>query len=107
MNEYGKSARDGLIMGLVLMIFGCVVLEYLELTGSAFPSTAEFQTFIKSTEFLERVFMFVLCASWIGFAHCLGYIVGNITVYSVYFVQRFWYLRKLLKPERIYTGDPV
>lgn len=107
MNENGKSVRDGLIMGLVLMIFGLVVHEYLEMTGSVYPSTAEFQALFKSAEFLEHVFTFVLCAFWIATVHTLGFIAVNIAVYSVYFVQRAWYLHKLRKPERVYTGDPL
>ncbi len=107
MNEEGKSSIKLYIMSLSFFFFCFFVQRYYEMTGKDYPSPSEFTLFFQSTEFSEYVFIFVACAYLLVCFWCLSCILVNIVVYAVYFVQRFWYLHKLRKPERVYTGDPL
>lgn len=104
MNEHGKSCIEGLIMGLSLILIAAILLPYIESCGFYFPFSAEL---FQSVEFSERAFWFMICGWLFAACHGFSYLVGNIFIYAVYFVQRAWYLRKLRKPERVYTGDPL
>lgn len=104
MNEEGKATKELVVCCMSLMLLACFLLPFFDSIGFEFPLPAElFQTL----EYSERVFWFIHCGLLISLIYVFSVIVGNISVYAVYFVQRFWYLHKLRKPERVYTGDPL
>lgn len=104
MNEHGKSFKDAIVVTLSFLCLSGILLPFYEAVGFDIPFSAEI---ICSLEFAERMFWFMVCSFILVSMHVIGFIVGNVISYAVYFIQRAWYLHKLRKPERIYTGDPL
>jgi len=104
MNEEGKSWIFATILSFFTGFSAVFLMPFFYSNGGDLPLGSEF---IGSLEFSERLFWFLSCVSLLAGVVSFLYVIVNIAFYSVYFVQRYWYLRKLRKPERVYTGDPL
>lgn len=102
MNEQGKEQISSLSSGLFLMLAVLAFFPYLEANDYVLPFKK--LTTVQYSEFICWVF-FGLWAY--GVLRAFSYIISGVCCYVVYFVQRAWYLHKLRKPERVYTGDPL
>lgn len=102
MNEYGKSIISSLAQSIFFMCFLFAVIPYYRANGNTLPIYNITPVQVSELAFWCMFFVFIIGTFWV-----LGHVISTVCCYAVYFVQRFWYLRKLRKPERIYTGDPV
>ncbi len=101
MNDYGKLGISTFAPNLFAMFILLSILPFYEANGSL-PVEGMTDLQISEIVFWAGFFAFIL-----GSFYALSYIISFVGHYLVYFVQRYWYLRKLRKPERIYTGDPL
>ena len=104
MNEEGKSWISATIFSFFNAFITVFLMPFFYSNGSKFPLGVEF---IGSVEFSERFFWFLMSVSLLASVAVILFVIVSIAFYSVYFVQRYCYLRKLRKPERVYTGDPL
>ncbi len=101
MNDYGKGCILHTSFSIFLVLLALLTHPYYVANG-AYPFEE-----ITVLEISELFCWVMVCLLVIGTLYCLGFLISGICCYVVYFVQRAWYLHKLRKPERVYTGDPL
>lgn len=102
MNDYGKSCVHTLTLDFFLIVNVVLVMPYLEASGSLFGYVTDI-----TPELSEHYYWLFLCVSSLGMCLAFCFLISGLICYAVYFVQRIYYIRKLHKPERVYTGDPL
>lgn len=102
MNENGKASIMVFSVDICLLLSLLLVTPYYEANGGVFPT--DNITVVQTSEivFWCLFIAFIALSLWV-----ISHIISLVCCYAVYFVQRAWYLHKLRKPERIYTGDPL
>lgn len=102
MNDYGKSCISTFGADIFFLFILLAVMPFYYSNGNAMP----FEN-ITGVQVSELVCWCSLCAFvFLGF-WVLGHLISGVCCYAVYFFQRILYIRKLYKPERVYTGDPL
>ena len=100
MNDFGKSSVHILTVDFFLMLLAVLSMPYIESSGSSFGYVTDI-----TPDLSEHIYWFFLCLCSLAMCLALCFLISALFCYSVYFVQRAWYLHKLRKPERVYTGD--
>jgi len=93
MNDYGKLGISTFALSLFDMFFVMSIYPLYESNGR-FPIEGFTTLQVSECVFWAGLFAFV-----IGSLYFLSYVISFVGHYLVYFVQRYWYLRKLRKPE--------
>lgn len=102
MNENGKSSIIVYSVDILLLLSILLVQPYYKANGGVFPTDNITVVQISEIVFWCLFIAFIALSLWV-----ISYIISSVCCYAVYFVQRAWYLHKLRKPERLYTGDPL
>lgn len=99
MNEWGREYIKFLSMQLVFL--GVILSAWPYMIANNLTCSIEFSE-IQVSEHYYWIFIhgveFALLVS-------ISVVVSTLVCYLVYIVQRSWFLYKLRKPERVYTGD--
>ncbi len=101
MNEHGKDEIKFLSLSLAFMFILLSFMPLYEVNGGL--PVNDFTEIQVSECIFWAYFFFCILSLFYGLSH----FISTACCYLVYFVQRYWYLRKLRKPERVYTGDPL
>lgn len=102
MNENGKVSISYYTRLLIYLFCLLLIMPYYEANGGILPFND-----LTSYQLSEIVCWCMLIAFIILTLYTISFLISSVCCYVVYFVQRAWYLHKLRKPERVYTGDPL
>lgn len=102
MNDLFESCARSLSFGFFIMFVAVLVLPYAEASGDSFRYITEI-----TPEISEHFYWLIICCGTLAFCAAIGAFISIVCCFIVYLVQRAWYLHKLRKPERVYTGDPL
>lgn len=100
MNEFGHASIFHNACSLLIMFSLFLMIPYYEANGRFLPmdNITELQ--------ISEIVCWCMFIAFIGLSlYVISFLISSLCCHAVYFVQRAWYLHKLRKPERIYTGD--
>lgn len=102
MNDNGKVSISYYTQCLILLFCLLLIMPYYEANGGLFPfnnlTNLQLAEIVSWCMFIAFIFLSL---------YTISFLISSVCCYAVYFVQRAWYLHKLRKPERVYTGDPL
>ena len=102
MNEFGRDSILFYGLSISYLFLLLASMPFYRFNGNAYP----FEN-ITDLQISELVCWLIPCFFIFVSVWCIGHLISSVFCYAVYFVQRAWYLHKLRKPERIYTGVPL
>lgn len=99
MNEYGISSISHHAFWIAFMFLLLSLMPFYEASGGY-----EFMGRFTDLQISELLFWFFIPFACFVLFYCVGYLISGICCFAVYLVQKAFYVHKLRKPVRLYTG---